>query len=479
MVTGASVRTTGSPSGASSTLAAGVSASRVSTVTGRTKGLARSPASSAVTNSSDGFQSLGLAKATARARLGCSPWMTASAPRRCAARKAGGSLPWRKPSRPGSVATTFIASDALSAGAPRTAGRVAVNRPLNGSSALPSRTSRVLTAAWSASRDGVSRSPGIAVLGSRCALKKLWRVSVPWSSSLRSVPASPAALSDGRSSGTNEPASTWSRCPGAPQCVHAGRELRVVIPLCEREPRVERLRAGREREGHVDVGSDRGCLTAEPSAGRELADDGRVERAVERERGVGYQRPNPRDVELLRGRRREIDDGDVGHEARERGVVGVAELHLDRVDAVALTADAEFVHVDLHHAHAARVDRVLVERASRQGEHLRKRRIVAEARVERAPRQHAIVHGEGELQAVGVARGLQAHREGAAARSPCVLRCERECRCGARLRMRGNHPREARKHECGSEHCERESRSHSERPNTASPAGRRRKPNDS
>ena len=83
--------------------------------------------------------------------------------------------------------------------------------------------------------------------------------------------------------------------------------------------------------------------------------------AVERERGVGDERPHPGDVELLRGRRREIDDHDVGHEAGERAVVRVAELHLDRVHAVARTADAETGQVDLHDAHAVRVGGIVVE----------------------------------------------------------------------------------------------------------------------
>ena len=158
-----------------------------------------------------------------------------------------------------------------------------------------------------------------------------------------------------------------------------------------------------------------------------------------------------------------------------------AELHLDRVHAVALTADAETVQLDLHDAHAARVSGILVERASRQCEDLWERRVVPEGRVERAPRQHAIVNRERELQAVGVPTRLQTHCEGAAVRSPGVLRGQRERRCrGVRLRVRrGHRPHDAREYERAGEHSEREPCSHSERPNTASPVGSTRKPNDS
>ena len=55
----------------------------------------------------------------------------------------------------------------------------------------------------------MSRSPGIAVLGSMWMLKKRSRVSRPRSSSPPRVPPSPPAKIDGRSRGTNELPSTW------------------------------------------------------------------------------------------------------------------------------------------------------------------------------------------------------------------------------------------------------------------------------
>ena len=45
--------------------------------------------------------------------------------------------------------------------------------------------------------------------------------------------------------------------------------------------------------------------------------------------------------------------------------------------------------------------------------------------------------------------------------------------------VRGTDPRDAPENERGRERGQREPRSHNERPMTASPAGRRRKPNDS
>ena len=71
----------------------------------------------------------------------------------------------------------------------------------------------------------MSRSPGIAVLGSRCVLKKrLERVGAPVELVAEGA-AEPAVEGDGRSSGTNEPASTWWCATAAPQRVDACREL--------------------------------------------------------------------------------------------------------------------------------------------------------------------------------------------------------------------------------------------------------------
>ena len=276
-------------------------------------------------------------------------------------------------------------------------------------------------------------------------LKKRSRVSMPRSSSPPSVPPSPPAKIDGKVEGNERarPAPDGGR-PARRSAFDADREVGVVLRLREGEPRVECLGARREREGHVGVGPDRRGLPAEASGGHELGDDVGVRGAVERERGRGDERPDPCHVELGRRRGREIDRDHVGHEAGARRLVDVAELHLERVHAVALTADAEAGEVELHRAHA-----VGVRREGRRGRVRCRVRVCgnvglsAEAGVERAARQDAVVDGERELQAFHVAARLQAHREDAGVRGPGVLRRQRERR-GVRVGLRGRpepHPR--------------------------------------
>ncbi len=263
---------------------------------------------------------------------------------------------------------------------------------------------------------------------------------------------------------------------GPAQCVGADREVGVVLGLREGEPRVERLGTRREREGHVGVGPDHRGLPTEASAGHELVDDVGIRGAVEGQRGRGDERPDPGHVELGRGGGRGVDRDHVGHETGARRLVDVAELHLERVHAVALAADAEAGEVELHRAHAVGVGGEVVERDALQGEGLRERRAVAETGVERTARQDAVVDGERELQAFRVPARLDAHREDAGVRGPGVLRGERE-RGGVRVGLgRGRNRAHARAGEATDdergEDGDGNAPAHSARPMTARPVGR-------
>ena len=220
------------------------------------------------------------------------------------------------------MATTVIASDALprrrDRGAP---GRVAVNRPSNGSSASPSTTSRVADARRGApSRDAVSRAPASRCSGRGACRRSSRARRCPGRARCGACRRARRGAVTGRSSGTNGPDEHLVVRHRAPQRVDADREIEVVLRLASVEPRVERLRARREREGHVGVAlrSAAACRPSRP-VGAELATTSG--RTCRRARAPGRRRAaTPTRRRAGSAPRDEVDDHDVGDEARRRCV---------------------------------------------------------------------------------------------------------------------------------------------------------------
>ena len=268
---------------------------------------------------------------------------------------------------PPSLASTVVAVDSSPRSGWSVNGRALVNCSSRRVRAEPSTTRRRTWALRSAVSDAPSSGPGSAVLGSIGPTS--WsRVDAPRANSSGIAPTNPLARSDGRSRGTNGPASIWLRGRARGELRRSDREVEVAS--AERGPGVERLRTRCEGERHVGVATDVRRLPAQPTRGEQLLDHRGIRGAVGQVRGVGAQRPHPREVEWAADGERaggvHVRDHEMGHEPRDALVVGSAQVHLQREHAAPglpeVEARVELVERDLEHPRAAvGVERDLVE----------------------------------------------------------------------------------------------------------------------
>ncbi len=339
--------------------------------------------------------------------------------------------------------------------------------------------------------DAASRWPGSAVLGSTCEPRNCSRAASPRVSSPGRVPSTGVTTSsrlprtiDGRSSGTNGPASTcllpWATdartasAPAAnsgtfcPSAAHAssvsglGASVRgtSVSPsswMAWRPSRPVGLKS-------ASVSGLMGMLATYAGSACNGHTHATFSGSPTVERAVGADRR----------------DDHVGHEVCEGLVVGASEIHLEGVHAVVTQRAAGICE---HALPGGGIDGECVERELLAG--TRRRQVVtADAVVERGARLQRIVRGHRDLCARGHPSGVEAHGEVGAGRDPRALLGERErrrrtLRAGRTGPDRGDGER-ARHHECGQEQGRSASEAgrHNERPRTHRPAGRISNPND-